>query len=189
MRAGILPWAANNLPRGTSEDSHGAGSLGGTSSTANSRSPSVVPAMATRAQAFDELVLDAASRMEHHAGTGGQAIGPRWPRPRRSRRGRKGALAELMAAVYGVVCAGCRCWGIGSSRESVAPMLPNRLLWRCHGDVDLRLLRTDGRTGTAGHLRGAAHLRPLRGACQGSDRAERLGRHSAPDGVRGPWPH
>jgi predicted Zn-dependent protease with MMP-like domain len=28
-----------------------------------------VPAMATRAQAFDELVLDAASRMEHHAGT------------------------------------------------------------------------------------------------------------------------
>jgi len=27
-----------------------------------------VPAMATRAQRFDELVLDAASRMEHHAG-------------------------------------------------------------------------------------------------------------------------
>src|SRR5674476_418568 len=44
MRAGILAWAANNRPRGTSEDSHGAGSLGGTSSTANSRSPSVVPA-------------------------------------------------------------------------------------------------------------------------------------------------
>lgn len=28
-----------------------------------------VPAMATRAEAFDELVLDAASRMEHHAGS------------------------------------------------------------------------------------------------------------------------
>ena len=27
-----------------------------------------VPAMATRAEQFDELVLDAASRMEHHAG-------------------------------------------------------------------------------------------------------------------------
>ena len=29
-----------------------------------------VPAMTTRAQRFDELVLDAASRMEHHAGSG-----------------------------------------------------------------------------------------------------------------------